>query len=285
MTTHTSDLIRPRARQSLNGAIPAPGAAFACAFDILGFLERGSKPLLPVLTYHQVGEAESDPALTPGLISATPAEFELQAAYLARRRRVLSLAELLEIRRSGARYPSRAVVLAFDHSCTGFALHVWPVLRSLGVPAILFVPTADPALDGPARAGDPRARATEPLAWEDLRQLAAQGVALVPHTRTHPSLGRISLEQAHDEIAGSLFDLHRQIGLAPRVFAYPGRDIPDVVVELVRDADFELAFSSEHGVNRFGSHDWLRLERIDVLQPGAASPAPASPAQPVLEGA
>src|SRR3954447_16449761 len=60
------------------------------------------------------------------------------------------------------------------------------------------------------------------LDWPQLRQLAAEGVALAPHTRTHARLDRVPVERAREEIAGSRADLEREIGggpAPPAVFA------------------------------------------------------------------
>ncbi len=105
--------------------------------------------LLRVLTYHRVDEPDARPALYPGLISATPKEFELQAGYLAANCHVVSMPEVLETCASGTALPSRAVLLTFDDAYRDFAEHAWPILKRYRLPATLFVPTAFP--DQPGR--------------------------------------------------------------------------------------------------------------------------------------
>jgi hypothetical protein len=102
------------------------------------------------------------------------------------------------------------------------------------------------------------------LSWDQLRALAAEGVALAPHSRTHPQLDRLPREQARGEIVGSLDDLEREIGLAPRVFAYPGGGHSDEVVAVLAEEGFELAFLTARGSNDLRRADWLRLRRINV---------------------
>ena len=43
----------------------------------------------------------------------------------------------------------RVVVAFFDDGYLDFAEHAWPTLQSLGIPAVLFVPTAFPDHPGP----------------------------------------------------------------------------------------------------------------------------------------
>lgn len=116
-------------------------------FDrVLRLLERvdGGRPgVVAVLTYHRVANAD-DAAGYPGLISASPAQFDEQMAFLARRYRVISMADLIDHRDRRGRLPPRAVLVTFDDAYRDFAEHAWPTLRRLLIPVTLFVPTAYP---------------------------------------------------------------------------------------------------------------------------------------------
>jgi peptidoglycan/xylan/chitin deacetylase (PgdA/CDA1 family) len=279
---------------------------------------------LRVLTYHRVAEPDAEPALHPGLVSATPRGFSAQMAHLARRWRVVSLAEVLAAFRAERALPARALLLTFDDAYLDFAENAWPVLARLGLPATLFVPTAYP--DRPGRAfwwdrlyqavtttsrprlqGDfgslslrqapERARAfrclrdwikTLPhdaamgevdricdalgrfvpphrvLGWDALQRLAAEGVTLAPHTRTHPLLPRVSPERAREEALGSLEDLRCRVGPTPAVLAYPSGGHDEASVRAVAGAGFELAFTTQRGANRVPGADRLRLRRVPV---------------------
>lgn len=102
------------------------------------------------------------------------------------------------------------------------------------------------------------------LDWAALRQLAADGVTLAPHTRTHPLLHRVSEQVAREELAGSAADLVREIGAAPPVLAYPGGGHSDEVVRIAAETGYELAFTTRRGLNDVGRSDRLRLRRINV---------------------
>lgn len=99
---------------------------------------------LRVLTYHRVADPGGGPHLEPRLISAAPAEFERQMRYLARRYRAVSPARVLEAVDGVRPLPRRAVLISFDDGYLDFAEHAWPVLQRLGLPAVLFVPSAFP---------------------------------------------------------------------------------------------------------------------------------------------
>jgi peptidoglycan/xylan/chitin deacetylase (PgdA/CDA1 family) len=297
--------------------------ALSRAVDVL---ERAARPLpgvLPVLTYHRVDEPECSPELYPGLIGATPAEFDEQMRFLSSLFRPLSLLELLAIRRGEAPLPSRAVMVTFDDGYRSVAEHAWPSMQRHGVPLTIFVPTAYPGDPGkafwwdrlwsalgredavvstplgdlpvrtPAQrlrtyrrlrehlkslpheramaivddlSGGSDAEAPGPsvLGWDELRRLAADGVAIGSHSRTHPLLHKVTRAEASGEILDSLGDLEREIGPTPRVFAYPGGGVDRGVAAVLEQEGFELGFLTRRGLNDLSRPDWLRLRRINV---------------------
>jgi peptidoglycan/xylan/chitin deacetylase (PgdA/CDA1 family) len=105
------------------------------------------------------------------------------------------------------------------------------------------------------------------LGWDELRELAADGVTLAPHTQHHPLLDRVSLELAIDEIEGSHADLVREIGeiaAIPRVLAYPSGSHGGSAEEAAKRAGMELAFTTDRGGNDLRRVDRWRLRRINV---------------------
>jgi peptidoglycan/xylan/chitin deacetylase (PgdA/CDA1 family) len=322
------------ARLALAAARTSP---FGLLVEMLERIDRRARPLLPVLTYHRVEDPGRVPWDDPSLISATPREFARQMEYLAARRRVLSLTELLALRRGGMELPRGAVAVTFDDAYEDFAEHAWPVLRRLDLPVTLFVPTAYPDSPEPsfwwdrlhaALAGTERrdwlatpfgrmpllrareraqalaalrkwvtsmpheramavveevvrtlggpAPAGKVLGWKELRKLADAGVALAPHTRTHPRLDRLSLARGREEIRGATADLRREIGHCPPVVAFPSGSHTAELVAWLPKAGFELAFTTVRGKNDPRAADWLRLRRINV---GRRSALPAVRAQ------
>lgn len=107
-------------------------------------------------------------------------------------------------------------------------------------------------------------QANDILNWESLRRLAGNGVALGAHTRNHPIMNCITLEELQNEVLGSLQDLTREIGSTPLTFAYPSGIHNDDAISVVRQAGFKLAFTTERGLNNVSRADRLRLKRINV---------------------
>ncbi|MEX0820245.1 MAG: polysaccharide deacetylase family protein [Pirellulaceae bacterium] len=114
------------------------------------------------------------------------------------------------------------------------------------------------------------------IPWEQLKALASEGLDLAAHTCTHPLMTRISIEQAVHEAVQSRQDLCRQMGADLPVFAYPGGACsPDLVVPL-RRAGFEVAFTTQWGINDLNKANPLLLRRINV---SVATPRTAVRAQ------
>jgi peptidoglycan/xylan/chitin deacetylase (PgdA/CDA1 family) len=102
------------------------------------------------------------------------------------------------------------------------------------------------------------------MGWDILRQLAKEGVTLGAHTRTHPMMDRISIDQALVEAHGSLQDIVREIGSTLPIFAYPSGHFSQEVVKGLKEIGFKLAFTTERGVNDLKKVDWLRIRRINI---------------------
>jgi peptidoglycan/xylan/chitin deacetylase (PgdA/CDA1 family) len=105
------------------------------------------------------------------------------------------------------------------------------------------------------------------LSWEELRQLARDGVTLVAHTRTHPILTQLlSPEQVREEVIGSQIDLQREIGQVLPVFCYPSGAHNDTVVNILEQEGFVMAFTTLDGHNDLHRTHPLRLRRTNITQ-------------------
>jgi peptidoglycan/xylan/chitin deacetylase (PgdA/CDA1 family) len=102
------------------------------------------------------------------------------------------------------------------------------------------------------------------MSWDTLRKLQQEGLILGAHTRTHPLLNRVSLEEVRQEVVLSFEDLKREIGFALPIFAYPSGEFNQDVVSLLKREGFSLAFTTKRGVNHLATMDPLRIQRINV---------------------
>jgi peptidoglycan/xylan/chitin deacetylase (PgdA/CDA1 family) len=292
-----------------------------------GVLERAQawpRDRLAVLTYHRVAPRGLRPDLHPGLVSADPEAFREQVAWLARHATVVDLATVLRAA-DGEPLPPRSVLITFDDAYADVAEHAWPLLRGLGLPAVLFVPTGAPggtaafwwdrlyaAIELGSRpplvrtdAGDLRLATAEGRAaafsairerakrlphdeamamvdalvaelrgpavpsavldWAALRRLAAEGLMLAPHTRSHPILPMIDDARLRLELQLPLEDLRREVGVVPPVLAYPSGIHDGRVRTAAAEAGYRLALTTRRGAIRsLRCADPMALPRINV---------------------
>jgi peptidoglycan/xylan/chitin deacetylase (PgdA/CDA1 family) len=206
-----------------------------------------------VLVYHRfAGE------LKPGQerIDIAPRRFRRQLLALRLLGfRPLPLEALLAFHRGERNaLPRRGFAITADDA---IADAVEPLRRAAGLSPQLFVPTAE--LGGRAHwiGGEPVA------GWEEVRALAAAGVAIGSHTRHHRRLTELSPAEREVELAGSLGELRERLPGAAPVLAYPNGDHDAAVCEAARRAGYEAAFTTEKGRNDAAT-DPFRLRRVSV---------------------
>ncbi len=105
------------------------------------------------------------------------------------------------------------------------------------------------------------------LTWQDLRRLYSSGLCVGAHTRSHPILSRLTLDEARQEIVGSQQDLHRELGQTWPIFAYPSGHLADLrsgLVAVLRQAGFQVATTMIEGHNVLGCTPPLRLKRVGM---------------------
>jgi peptidoglycan/xylan/chitin deacetylase (PgdA/CDA1 family) len=105
---------------------------------------------LRVLGYHRVMDATDSSDADPGVVSATPDDFERQMRHLANWYYCVSMEQVLAAQRGERVLPHNAVLLTFDDACRDFAEVAWPVLRHYELPATVFVPTGYAARPQPS---------------------------------------------------------------------------------------------------------------------------------------
>ncbi len=179
--------------RSVRGAVTSLIASerLSPLFDRLLRTDRGRTSRSIVLTYHRIDEPDARPWLWPALLSATPSGFAEQMALVAHRMHPIALSDLVEALDHGRRLPPRSVLVTIDDAYAGVEEHALPVLRRLGIPATLFVPTAFPgASDGFwwDRLYHAVLRTEAESLWLDGRELSL---------RRHPDRGDI-FRQIHD---------------------------------------------------------------------------------------
>ena len=97
---------------------------------------------LTVLAYHRITDVSApDMEFDRGVVSASPEMFERQMRFIAREFQVISLHDLHAHARSGRPLPDRPALITFDDGYRDNHEEAFPVLRALGLPAVIFLIT------------------------------------------------------------------------------------------------------------------------------------------------
>ncbi len=94
-----------------------------------------------------------------------------------------------------------------------------------------------------------------------VREWLAAGHQIGAHTLTHPFLTRVSIREAREEIFSGKKKLEDLFGLPVHHFSYPYGDHSPVIRELVSEAGYTTACTTDFGVNTAATHP-LELRRI-----------------------
>ena len=189
--------------------------------------------------YHHVAPAEAVPlAPEPNEgwnFTLLPEGFECQLLELRRRGyQFVSLTHLVDdICKQGAE-KTQAVAVTFDDGWIDNYRFALPILKKLAVPATFFVTSA--------HLGN-GTQDKKRMNLAQLKELLDAGMSIGGHSRTHPTLTRLPLDQVRAEIAGCRADLKQALGVDVRFFAYPGGAFNSSVARLTQEAGYIAACS------------------------------------------
>src|SRR3954471_7172261 len=188
-----------------------------------------------VLCYHAVSPG------WPAALSVTPERFEAQLALLVRRGYAGATLEQAITDPPGP----RTVAITFDDAYRSVLELALPVMRRLGLPGSLYVPTDWPGRGGPMSwpgidqwVGGPHDSELRCLSWDEIGEIAQEGWEVGSHTCSHPRLTRTGDEQLASELERSRAALEDALGRPCRSVAYPYGDVDARVIAAAADAGY-----------------------------------------------
>jgi peptidoglycan/xylan/chitin deacetylase (PgdA/CDA1 family) len=213
---------------------------------------------MPVFTYHNI--AEPPPGARDPFLYVSPARFAEQLEMLQNRGFTgVSLDDIINVSPKA----ENKVVITFDDGCRNVSQNALEILGRHGFCAIQFI-VADligKRNEWDAKNGD----VVEPLMdATQIREWLSAGHYIGSHSLTHPNLAKLGPADARPQIFDSKKKLEDLFGIPIRHFCYPhGRWTPEVR-DMVRDAGYVSACTTEFGVNTAGT-PCFELKRIFCL--------------------
>ncbi len=192
---------------------------------------------VPILMYHYISVPPAQADIYRQDLSVTPKNFELQLAYLRKQGFTSISPETLIYHLGGHKpLPTKPVLLTFDDGYADNYTYAFPLLKRYGFRGTFSLVTESINFNDPNY-----------LSWDQVVEMHRTGMDFGAHTRRHPDLRNQSLDFLRDEIIGSKEDIEAYINEPVRFFVYPSGHYDLNTLQIVQEADFWLAVTTQYG--------------------------------------
>jgi peptidoglycan/xylan/chitin deacetylase (PgdA/CDA1 family) len=193
---------------------------------------------LPILLYHKMGKA--------ALLDRR------KGLFVSRHLLASQLSELAQagfgFGKLGDTYSAREIVISFDDGYASCFEHGIGLLEAFGCKAIQFLVSGR---IGKTNDWDGTGEAI--MDKSQIRNWLAAGHQIGSHTVSHPDLTRLPSRDAREEVQASRKWLEDTFGVSVSHFSYPLGAFNDRIVEIVREAGYSTAVTTQFGVNDVGT--------------------------------
>jgi len=170
---------------------------------------------LAIVFYHRVADEHPNPW------TISRRDFRRHLDWLGERFECISLTELQRRARHGGS-PRPAVAITFDDGYADNCEEALPELIRRRIPLTYFVTLGNVLSGRPFPHDVAAAQPLRPNTLRQLRELAAAGVEIGSHTRTHCDLGPLHDERRiRDEVVVATKELQQRVGTPVHYFAFP----------------------------------------------------------------
>jgi peptidoglycan/xylan/chitin deacetylase (PgdA/CDA1 family) len=209
---------------------------------------------VPILMYHYASQPPPDADQYRLDLSVTPGQLDEQLRWLRDAGYTsVTLDALYDALVAGAPLPPRPVILTFDDGYADAYTHAFPLLERYGFVATFFVVTEWLDHEQPGY-----------LTWEQARIMAAAGMSIQSHSRSHPDLtADCDFDCLVFQILGSVESIEAQIGVRPRFFCYPSGRYDAAVLALLQEVGIVAAVTTHAGTLHVSDRP-LELPRVRV---------------------
>ncbi len=188
--------------------------------------KRKGKIYLPILVYHHIAEVSSNDLGRKETLAISPQTFEKQMEYILKENyHPITFKELFDYFYQGKNLPQKPVIITFDDGWLSQYKNAFPVLKRYNFKAVFFLVTN--YIGGKSF-----------MDWEQIRELARNGMEIGSHSVSHPNLTKISEKAMEYEINQSKIILERKLNVKIKTFAYPYGDYNSKVINTLRKIQY-----------------------------------------------
>ena len=154
----------------------------------------------------------------------------------------------------------KPVVITFDDGYEDNYRTAFPVLKEFGFKAVIFLVTRLKRNEWGIAEGEP---AIDMMNDEMITEMNQYGIEFGGHTMYHKDLKKLSLDEAHNEIAGCKADIEEKLHKKIISFAYPFGAINSNIIKIVTECGFEYGISTNTGPENF-FEDVFQIRRKEI---------------------
>ncbi len=262
----------PAAVAATGEATPAPATAQPAAPPAPSAAPVDKTAQVVAFCYHRVeATGGGDLAITPQLFEEHMQKLKDNGIT------VISMQDFLAWRRNEKSIPAKSALITIDDGYSSGYEVARPILKKFGYPWTAFIYTKYVSSGGKS------------LTWEQLAELRDEGVEIGSHTISHINLRNTGGKNPaayeawlKSEIIDSKKILEEKLGIKCAVFAYPEGRYSPRVLEVVKEAGYEAAFTTfgqriTHSAahDKIGRYAWY-TKRPKDLDGGFAFSGPVS---------
>ncbi|MCX5694163.1 MAG: polysaccharide deacetylase family protein [Candidatus Omnitrophica bacterium] len=231
---------------------------FILSLIIFYFFWFSPKYTVPILMYHNIGYEK-------GSFYVSPENFAKQMEYIKKNGyEVITLNELVTNIRGKKPFKRNKVVITFDDGYRDNYEYAFGILKKFSFPATIFIISDFVGKDFTS--------GKEFLNWEQIILMSQDKISFGAHTKTHFNFGsQMDSLAAQEEIAGSKKAIEEKTKLPVDYFCYPSGGFNEKAKELVKQAGFKGACSTNRGFAKFNSDEY-ELKRIKVTNSDMTKP-------------
>ncbi|MEW6186849.1 MAG: polysaccharide deacetylase family protein [Thermodesulfobacteriota bacterium] len=213
----------------------------------LGGLERQGFQTVPVLSYHQFSNQESN------RMTVTKAAFSEQMNFLKENGyRVVTLEQLFDFLDFNKPLPPKSVVITIDDGWKSAYEIAFPILKTQGFPATLFVYT------------DLISGSEKTLSWDQVKEMAENGLDIQCHTKSHLDLTAVEknvsfrdyFSRIEEDLSACTSMIKKKLDRKTDYLAYPFGNTNQLVISLLIKQGYRGAFTVKRGGNPFFVHNF-----------------------------
>lgn len=209
---------------------------------------------VPILMYHHIGDLPPGSDAIQTDLTVPPDQFEAQMRYIAEQGyQPIRIADLVNYFLNGAELPPKPIILTFDDGYADSYVNVFPTLKDYGFVGTFFIIAWRAEFNSEGY-----------LTWEQVQELAQNGMEIGSHSLTHRyNLGTIRPSAQETEIVEADKIFRQRFPDWLPIFSYPSGSYNQTTLDILNRLGYVASVTTKAGTFQ-SSETPLELRRVRI---------------------